>query len=485
MILSMIFSTIIFLFIFLPVVLLVYYVLPGRTAKNLVLLLASLCFYFWGEDKLIVILIASILINYGSGLLIDKTRNAAGGGKPALALGIVLDLALLGYFKYFDFAAGLLNASIHTDIALRDIALPIGISFFTFQGITYIVDLYRGIVKPQKNLLKFGLYIALFPPLIAGPIVRYADVSEMIDARQETTALFAEGISRFLCGLAKKVLIANSVAILCDPIFLAPVDTHSAATLWIGALAYTLQIYFDFSGYSDMAIGLGLMFGFRFRENFEHPYASRSIREFWRRWHISLSSFFRDYLYIPLGGNRRGIVYVNLIIVFFATGLWHGAGMTFVVWGLWHGLFIVIENILRRRPAAARFLERIRNPFTILLARIYTLLVVVLGWVVFRSDSLSYAAHYLRGMLLLESGTDVKVSAWFYLDPYNTFVLVLGMLFSFPLAGALRTLFQDRILDKRPAVYAILRIVCLMALLFWSVIKVIDQGYNPFIYFRF
>jgi alginate O-acetyltransferase complex protein AlgI len=368
---------------------------------------------------------------------------------------------------------------------MREIALPIGISFFTFQGLTYIVDLYRGVVKPQKNPIKFGLYIALFPPLIAGPIVRYADVAEMIDGRKESVPQFAEGISRFVCGLAKKVLIANSVALICDPIFYAPVDTHSAATLWIGALAYTLQIYFDFSGYSDMAIGLGLMFGFRFRENFDHPYASFSIREFWRRWHISLSSFFRDYLYIPLGGNRRGNVYINLIIVFFATGLWHGAGMTFVVWGLWHGLFIVIENILRRNPGAANFLKKIRNPFTLLLSRIYTLLVVVLGWVLFRSDSFSYAANYIKGMLLFRSGTDMQVNAWFYLDSYNILVLALGIVFSFPLAGALRTLFQEHILNGKPNVYQILRIVCLMALLFWSVVKVIDQGYNPFIYFRF
>ena len=481
----MVFSSVIFLFIFLPIVLLVYYVIPGRTAKNIVLFLASLLFYFWGEDKLVIILIASILINYGSGILIEKTRGLIGGGKPALALGIILNLALLGYFKYFDFAVGLLNATIHTDIALRDIALPIGISFFTFQGITYIVDLYRAKVAPQKNILKFGLYIALFPPLIAGPIVRYEHVSDMIDGRQESVSLFAEGVSRFICGLAKKVIIANSVALICDPIFLAPVETHGAATLWLGALAYTLQIYFDFSGYSDMAIGLGLMFGFRFRENFDHPYSSISIREFWRRWHISLSSFFRDYLYIPLGGNKRGSVYVNLIIVFLATGLWHGAGLTFVVWGLWHGAFIVIENILRRRPATAEFLERIRNPFTLLLSRIYTLVVVVLGWVIFRSDSLTYAANYLRGMLLFEAGSDMKVTALYYLDNYNILVIIVGALFSFPLANSLRTLFRDQILENKPTVYATLRIICLAALLFWATVKVIDQGYNPFIYFRF
>lgn len=481
----MVFSSVIFLFTFLPIVLLVYYIVPGRTAKNIVLLLASLFFYFWGEDKLIVILIASIIINYGSGILIEKTRSLRGNGKPALAIGIILNLVLLGYFKYLDFVIGLINSTVHTDIALRNIVLPIGISFFTFQGITYIVDLYREKVATQKNILKFGLYIALFPPLIAGPIVRYEHVSDMIDGRKESTSQFAEGISRFVCGLAKKVIIANSVAIICDAIFIAPVDTHSAATLWIGALAYTLQIYFDFSGYSDMAIGLGLMFGFRFHENFDHPYASISIRDFWRRWHISLSTFFRDYLYIPLGGNRRGCVYLNLIIVFLATGLWHGAGMTFVAWGLWHGIFIVIENIIRRTSATAKLLETIRNPVMILLSRVYTILVVVIGWVIFRSNDLSYAKEYLRGMLLLESGTDIKVSALFYLDNYNIFVIIIGALFSFPLANTLRTLFKDRILEKKQNAYATLRIVCLTALLFWATVKVINQGYNPFIYFRF
>ena len=289
----MVFSSIIFLFIFLQLVLLAYYALPGRKMKNIVLLAASLVFYFWGEDKLIVILLASVAINYLSGLVIAKAKQSGSrtGERLALSAGIVLNLAMLGYFKYFDFAAGILNASFNTEIALRDIVLPIGISFFTFQGMTYIIDLYRGKFAPQKNPFKLCLYIALFPPLIAGPIIRYQDIEHMIDERQESVSRFTEGISRFICGLAKKVLIANNVAVICDAIFVAPADAHSAATLWIGALAYTFQIYFDFSGYSDMAIGLGLMFGFRIRENFDHPYTSLSIREFWRRWHISLSSF--------------------------------------------------------------------------------------------------------------------------------------------------------------------------------------------------
>jgi len=480
----MVFSSVIFLFIYLPVVLLVYYALPGRKARNAVLIAASILFYFWGEDILVLALLGSVAINYLSGLLIAGTRHIY-GGRLALSAGIVLNLALLGYFKYFDFVADLLNATLHTDIPLKYIALPIGISFFTFQGMTYIIDLYRGKFLPQRNPFKLCLYIALFPQLIAGPIVRYSDVGHMIDERQESVSQFTEGVSRFICGLAKKVLIANNVAIVCDAIFAAPVDTHSAATLWIGALTYTFQIYFDFSGYSDMAIGLGLMFGFRFKENFDHPYASLNIREFWRRWHISLSFFFRDYLYIPLGGNRRGIIYVNLVITFFATGLWHGAHYTFVLWGLWHGLFIVIENILRRSARAAAFLQSIRNPFTLLLSRVYTLLVVVFGWVLFRSDSFSYALDYLKGMLTLQSGADMKVTALFYLDSFNTFVLIAAALFSFPLAGALRTLFRDKLLAGKDAAYEALRIACLAALLFWAALNVIDSGYNPFIYFRF
>ena len=485
MIPSMVFSSVIFLFIFLPVVLLVYYVAPGRKAKNIILTIVSLLFYFWGENKMIVVLLGSVAINYLSGLLIERTRHLRFGGRPALTLGVILNLALLGYFKYFDFAAGILNSTFHSDIALRDIVLPIGISFFTFQGMTYIIDLYRDRIAPQRNPLKLCLYIALFPPLIAGPIIRYQDIEQMIDGRQESVSQFTEGISRFIVGLAKKVLIANNVAVICDAIFIAPVDTHSAATLWIGAISYTFQIYFDFSGYSDMAIGLGLMFGFRIKENFNHPYASFSIREFWRRWHISLSSFFRDYLYIPLGGNRRGNVYVNLIITFLATGLWHGANYTFVIWGLWHGLFITIENILRRRPRVAAFLERIKNPFTLLLARVYTLLVVVLGWVLFRSDSFTYARNYLKGMLLFQSGADIKVTALFYLDNFNVLVLVIAALFSFPLAGAIRSMFRDKLLAEKETAYAVLKIVCLAALLFWSAINVIGSGYNPFIYFRF
>ena len=473
----MVFSTVIFLFIFLPIVLLAYYALPGRKAKNIVLLITSLLFYFWGEDRLIVVLLASAAINYLSGLLIETTRQSRFGAAPALAAGIILNLAMLGYFKYFDFVAGILNASFNTGIAMRDIALPIGISFFTFQGMTYIIDLYRGRFSPQKNPLKLCLYIALFPPLIAGPIIRYTDISDMIDNRRESLPLFTEGISRFVCGLAKKVLLANNVAVICDAIFMAPAETHSAATLWIGALAYTFQIYFDFSGYSDMAIGLGLMFGFRFKENFDHPYASLSIREFWRRWHISLSSFFRDYLYIPLGGNRRGIVYVNLIITFFATGLWHGANYTFIIWGLWHGLFIVLENIHRRSQKGRSIPSA--------LSHAYTLLVVVLGWVLFRSDSFPYALAYLKGMFLLQPGADVKVTALFYLDNFNIFVIIIAALFSFPLAGALRALFRDRLLPGKEKTYAALRVACLAFLLFWSALSVIDSGYNPFIYFRF
>jgi len=481
----MVFSAMIFLFCFLPLTLFIYFIVAPKF-RNGWLLFMSLIFYFLGEHKYIVLMLISIIINYSCGIFIHVVRNRSIYiRRVALAFSITLNLGVLFWFKYLDFGIDIFNSLFSSSIPLKNIALPIGISFFTFQGMTYIMDLYRGNVNVQKNPLKVALYISLFPQLIAGPIVRYKDIASQIESRAITLDKFHLGVSRFIVGLGKKTIIANNVAVIADNIFNQPIGTFTASTAWLGVVAYTFQIYFDFSGYSDMAIGLGHMFGFDFLENFNYPYISSSIREFWRRWHISLSSFFRDYLYIPLGGNRRGNVYVNLILVFFATGLWHGAGLHYIAWGLWHGFFIIIETILRRRPAAAAFLKRIRNPVTLLLARIYTLLVVVFGWVIFRSDGLTYAVRYMKQMVLFESGTNVKVSALFYLDSYNTFVLIIAALFSFPLAHALRTLFRDRIFRGRQNAYGALRLVCLAALLFWSAVSVISQGYNPFIYFRF
>ena len=328
----MVFSSSIFVFGFLPLVLLGNYLLKERY-RNVFLLLASLFFYFWGEEENIVIIILSILINYFSGLLVARFAGTR-IKKWMLVLAVGLNLGLLFYYKYFNFFIESVNSLLDTDIFVKDIILPIGISFFTFQGLSYVIDLYWGNVEVQKNPLKIALYVILFPQLIAGPIVRYKDVAEQIDTRETSIEKFSAGIVRFVVGLSKKIILANGVGMIADEIFNAPYQEHAVLTAWLGVICYTLQIYFDFGGYSDMAIGLGKMLGFDFMENFNLPYISTSITEFWRRWHLSLSSFFKDYIYIPLGGGRKGNVYLNLFIVFLLTGLWHGASWNFVVWGL-------------------------------------------------------------------------------------------------------------------------------------------------------
>ncbi|MDR0875828.1 MAG: MBOAT family protein [Clostridiales Family XIII bacterium] len=368
-------------------------------------------------------------------------------------------------------------------IPLKEIILPIGISFYTFQGITYIVDLFRGEVEVQKNPLKIALYISLFPQLVAGPIIRYKDIARQIDDRSLNVDLFYSGAVRFIFGLGKKVIIANNVAAIADAVFSSPADTHSISTAWLGAICFALQLYFDFSGYSDMAIGLGKMFGFEFRENFNYPYISRNIREFWRRWHISLSSFFRDYLYIPLGGNRRGNVYFNLIIVFAATGLWHGAGWTYIVWGLWHGLFIIIENVIKRTPTLARIAEKATAPIFRIFTHIYALLVILIGWVIFRSESISYAAAFLKNMFSFSPSGNIRVSTLYYLDSFHALVLGAAIMLSLPLYPKLAEWIRTK--NHNMGMFSVLHIICLGILLVVSMLMIINQGYNPFLYFRF
>ena len=340
----MVFSSVLFLFGFLPIVLFVYFLSHPRY-RNLVLLLASLFFYAWGEPKNVLLMLASIAVNYSLGLLIESKSK---GRKLFLILSLVFNLGMLFYFKYLNFAADIWAGITGHSLGIKDIALPIGISFFTFQIMSYVIDVYRENVPAQKSIIDLALYISLFPQLIAGPIVRYVDVEAQIKHRECSWAKAYDGATRFMIGFAKKVLIADQLAVLVDLVFdRAGVGYHSIAGHWIGAVAYALQIYYDFSGYSDMAIGLGKLFGFDFLENFNYPYISRSIQEFWRRWHISLSTWFRDYLYIPLGGSRKGTVrtYINLIIVFLATGIWHGASFNFVVWGLYYAVFLVLEGL--------------------------------------------------------------------------------------------------------------------------------------------
>ncbi len=474
----MVFSSAVFLFLFLPAVFLLYRLMPGMRSKNLLLLLCSLGFYAFGEPVYVLLLLLSVAINYCGGLLLATEK-----GKARLTVGIVvaLNLLLLGVFKYTDFLLGTVNRLFSLSIPLPGIALPIGISFFTFQGLSYVVDVYRDRSLATRSFLKLALYISFFPQLIAGPIVKYHDVSRQIDQRETSLTLTADGVRRFILGLSKKLLISNTVGQMADLVFSASPGQVDIRSAWIGAVCYCLQIYFDFSGYSDMAIGLGRMFGFRFLENFDHPYASSSIREFWRRWHISLSSWFRDYLYIPLGGNRKGRLRteLNKCLVFFCTGLWHGASWNFVLWGLWHGAFLILEDLLPKkansRPGLpVRFLRRVG-----------TLLIVLLGFVLFRADTLSQAGQIYSQMFAGAAFTLQSAALLRQLcTPYSLFITAVGLLFSLPLLTLLKARVAkmsssvQKVLDCLSYISAgLLYLLCLMDLA--------GSQFNPFIYFRF
>ncbi len=465
----MVFSSFVFLWIFLPIVLIGAF-LTKKRGSNLFLLAMSLLFYAWGEPKYIVLLLISITLNYYSGLLLSKTA------KPSLrtlltALTVAANLLMLGYFKYFNFFAGNLNSLFHADlIPLRKIALPIGISFYTFQSISYIVDLCRGTIEVQRSWIDLALYISFFPQLVAGPIVKYKDIAASLRSRQLTIAQAIPGLRRFCFGLAKKVLLANTLGYTVDGILSHPISELSWILCWTAAIFYTLQIYFDFSGYSDMAIGLAETLGFHFKENFNLPYCSSSIREFWRRWHISLSTWFRDYLYIPLGGNRKGTVrtYINLIIVFFATGLWHGAQWNFVIWGLYHGLFLILERVLPPKKREGS-----------ILSRICTMLIVCIGWVFFRADDLAMAGAQLRQMVSFSSTGSWNFSE--VVDPITLTVFVLSLLLSL---GAGQTIYQ-RIQSRNNTTAEVLGNLTAVILLFLSIVMLANAAHNPFIYFRF
>ncbi len=476
----MVFSSPIFLFLFLPIVLAVNFLLPIRL-RNLWLLIMSLIFYGWGEPRFVLVMIASIVVNFALGLWVDRVR-----GRPAarrvMALGIALNIGLLAVYKYANFAVDNLNTVLAAlgaaPIPLAPIALPIGISFFTFQAFSYVIDVERRDGPVQKNPLDVALFVSLFPQLIAGPIVRYRDVAAQIVERTIAREGFTRGVERFLIGLGKKMLIANTVAVPADAIFAIPADQLTAGVAWLGVVCYALQIYYDFSGYSDMAIGLGLMLGFHFLENFNYPYISRSMTEFWRRWHISLSTWFRDYLYIPLGGNQRAPArtYFNLVVTFFLCGLWHGAAWTFVIWGLYHGLFLVIERL-----GAGRWLERWPAP-----ARHgYALAVVLVGWVFFRSATLADAMRFLAAMAGLGSGSGIEYHPALYLNAELILILAAGIVGSTPLLPALARL-RERIqaAGLGLAVEAV-RVLGLGAILWGSAMLMAAGTYNPFIYFRF
>jgi alginate O-acetyltransferase complex protein AlgI len=475
----MVFSSPTFLFLFLPLVLALYALAP-RGLRNVTLLVASLAFYAFDRPAIALVMVASIALNWGLGLWVQSSRANA---KLVVALAVALNLGLLGFFKYWNFLWDNLEALGLglTRFPQDPVALPIGISFFTFQALSYVIDVQRGEGRAQRNPLDFGLYIALFPQLIAGPIVRYRDVAEQLATRAHSLELFTRGVRRFVIGLGKKMLIANVLAEVADEVFALDANVLDASTAWLGALCYTAQIYFDFSGYSDMAIGLGLMFGFRFLENFDYPYVARSVTEFWRRWHISLSSWFRDYLYIPLGGNRggRARTYFNLLAVFFLCGLWHGAAWNFVVWGLYHGAFLVAERI-------AHGAERGRGTW---LGLLYTLLVVVVGWVFFRATSFEHASDVLRAMCGLGSGDGRTVHAGLYVNSSVKLALAAAAIGSTPWLREIGRWRAERAKREGPdaldAGFEAGAVLGLLAVLVLSAMALSSGTYNPFIYYRF
>lgn len=466
----MLFSSMIFLWLFLPIVLMVSRFLKIKY-QNVFLLTASLFFYAWGEPKYVFLMLLSIFLNWGCGILLTKISYK----RLVLWCAVMINLSLLGYYKYWGLIIRTLNVAMGNEIfSIPMIALPIGISFFTFQALSYVIDVYRGDCKVQKNVLHLALYISFFPQLIAGPIVKYRDVNEQIADRTITSERFAEGIRRFIYGLAKKVLVSNTLAKSADLIFALDINEMTGALAWMAALLYTFQIYYDFSGYSDMAIGLGKMFGFEFNENFNYPYTSLSIREFWRRWHISLSTWFREYVYIPFGGSRKGQIrtLVNLGIVFLLTGIWHGASYNFIFWGIYHGVFLIIERI-----GWGKFLERHK-----VFAGLYTFFAVVLGWMLFRIESMRQIWHFGKRMLLPWMYIASHYSVWEFLDGYTIFMFVCAILGM----GAVQRLMQKQALGIiLKWKFSLLELGYCTVLFVLCISALASNTYNPFIYFRF
>lgn len=472
----MLFSSTVFLYLFLPVVLFFYYVVfrKNRLLQNVFLLLASLFFYAWGEPKFVVIMIASIVVNWAFGLLVNKYREKKKACVFFITLDTVFNLSVLFVFKYLMFTGNIINSVFHTDFTIPNIVLPIGISFFTFQAMSYVIDVYRQKGEVQTNLLYVGLYISFFPQLIAGPIVRYETIANEIKDRKETLNDFANGLCRFIIGLSKKVLLANNFAILADSVFNTAKTGSgiSVALSWLGVLAYTLQIFFDFSGYSDMAIGLGKMFGFHFLENFNYPYISTSVSEFWRRWHISLGTWFKDYVYIPLGGSRvkksRNIF--NLFVVWLLTGLWHGANFTFILWGMMFFVLLTAEKLSGFEKKGGKALKCFKW--------VYTMFFVMIGWVFFRADSVQDAFYYLKSMFGVYGNSLTNAAFWDNFSQ-NIILVVIGIVLCTPVIK----LVGKKISNWKPASY--FKTMGLVLLLILCVANLVSSSYNPFIYFNF
>lgn len=473
----MVFSSLVFLFIFLPVTLLIYFLSP-RKIKNIVLLMASLIFYAWGEPVYIFLMLFSSVVDYIHGLLIEKFRDNDRKAKLVVLSSVIINLGLLSFFKYSGFLIENINYLIGTNLISPDLPLPIGISFYTFQTMSYTIDVYRREAPVQKSPIALATYVTLFPQLIAGPIVRYQTVAKQISNRKVTLDKFAEGIQRFVLGLGKKVLLANNIGMLWSTIQNTSINDLTVMTAWLGIIAFSFQIYFDFSGYSDMAIGLGKMFGFDFLENFNYPYISQSITEFWRRWHMSLGTWFKDYVYIPLGGNKvsKIKVYRNLFIVWFLTGLWHGASWNFVAWGLYFGIIIAIE-----KAGLLRLLKNTWKP----LRHIYVIFLLLIGWVLFVFDDFSIGISYLKVMFGLNNANLFDTQFLYYL--YNYIVLLTALVIgSTPLVKKIHTKAVERLEGVQKVFYENFAVAFIFfGVLFLSTAYLVDATYNPFLYFRF
>lgn len=464
----MVFSSLVFMFAYLPITLLAYYLVP-RQGRNIFLFIVNLIFYGWGEPRLVLLMVFNIFFNYIGGWLVDKYRADAKKKKLFLILTCVLDIGILAVFKYTGMITETLNMLPFLNIPELQISLPIGISFYTFQTMSYVIDVYRDDAPVSKNFINFGTYVALFPQLIAGPIVRYRDVAEQLVNRRETLEMFTKGVKLFMVGLAKKVIIANTMGTLTTNIF-ATTDENGVVGTWVGMIAYTFQIYFDFSGYSDMACGLGNMMGFEFLKNFNYPYIAKSITDFWRRWHISLSTWFKEYVYIPLGGNRKGVKrqILNLLIVWGLTGLWHGAAYNFVLWGLYYGLLLILEKFVLKK-----FLDRLPS----FVQLIYTLFIIIIGWGLFYFTDVGQLGEFMVD--LFNFGNGICGDQAFNLIMSNLPMLIIAAVASTPLATMLYTRFEHtRFMWIPETLYC-------MGVLAVSTASLVNQSYNPFLYFRF
>lgn len=464
----MVFSSLVFMFAYLPITLLAYYLVP-RQGRNIFLFIVNLIFYGWGEPRLVLLMVFNIFFNYIGGWLVDKYRADAKKKKLFLILTCVLDIGILAVFKYTGMITETLNMLPFLNIPELQISLPIGISFYTFQTMSYVIDVYRDDAPVSKSFINFGTYVALFPQLIAGPIVRYRDVAEQLVNRRETLEMFTRGVKLFMVGLAKKVIIANTMGTLTTNIF-ATTDENGVVGTWVGMIAYTFQIYFDFSGYSDMACGLGNMLGFEFLKNFNYPYIAKSITDFWRRWHISLSTWFKEYVYIPLGGNRKGVKrqILNLLIVWGLTGLWHGAAYNFVLWGLYYGLLLILEKFVLKK-----FLDRLPS----FVQHIYTLFIIIIGWGLFYFTDVGQLGEFMVD--LFNFGNGICGDQAFNLIVSNLPMLIIAAVASTPLATMLYTRFEHRRFMWIPET-----LYC-MGILAVSTASLVNQSYNPFLYFRF